>query len=705
MATPDNSTHNLPAADSDNPDMPDRAPLEENLRIAQEETAKSQQELQEAQQLLDAFLLNNPALYFIKDEHGRYLHISQSFCTFFGADKAAIIGKTDLDLFPENIARQFLHNDNEVRETGKPVEVIESVPQKNAGVTHSIVHKFPIEMPGNRRFVGGVAVDITERKAVDELNVHLSALVESSNDAIMALTLAGHISSWNKGATKLFGYNAEEMIGKHFSILFPDIAPLTLQVLEIGLGHPLEEFELKGAHKNGNGLDLSLRISPINNGQGKIVGTSLVGRDIGKRRQDEERIKQLNSELEARCSELSDLNLALQSARDDALQASKIKSLFLANMSHELRTPLSAILGMNEMLLLSELDGEQKQLAQTVHASANNLLKLVNDLLDLSKIEAGKLSFKSSEFDIRETINGVLKTFSSEADQKGIKLSSEISNAVPAVLIGDPLRLSQILLNLIGNAIKFTSEGFVRLEIELEAVEEEMLLLQCRIVDSGIGIALDDLKLLFQPYSQLDAGSLQKVGGNGLGLAISKALVEMMGGRIQVQSEKGKGTTFSFLLKLRKKKVEDPDPEVGQGWLQDDIAAKILAKRKILVVEDNALMREVASRQLARFNVDIHTAEDGEEALEMFVTHRFDLILMDCQLPGISGFDVTEKIREKEKNTDSHVPIIALTASVMRGDAGRCINAGMDDFLSKPVSLQALKEKLIFWLSKVKLGS
>lgn len=688
------SEPNMPEQDNTSKTQAAQSQLEEELRA-------SQIELSDTHNLLKAFVEHNPALCFVKDQDGRYLFISQSFCEFFNVSPDRVIGKTDFEWLPENVARQFSENDQQVRYTGKPIEIIEKVPRKD-GIIHSIVHKFPIKLSGDRKFVGGIAIDITERRLEEDRAAELSAIVEFSNDAIIGRAPTGDITSWNRGAQKLFGYSTEEILGKHFSILFPHAGSLVLQDLDIGSDQSLEDYELVGATKLGKPIRLSLRISHIHNSHGKLIGTSMVCRDIAKRVEDEERIKQLNSELAIRCTELSTSNAELQSARDEALQASKIKSMFLANMSHELRTPLSAILGMTEVLMLGELTDEQRQILGMVEVSGKNLLQLVNDLLDLSKIEAGKLTISENEFNVRDLINNVLRTVKPEAERKELKVECELSPIMPDVLIGDALRLGQILLNLTNNAIKFTERGFVRIELDLEALHEEMVLLNCKIIDTGIGIAWDDLKLLFQPFSQLDASAFQKVGGSGLGLAISKALVEMMGGRIQVQSEKQKGTTFSFVVQLKKKQ---PAVEFSnQGWIQDELAAKILSGKKVLVVEDNALMREVAQRQLRRFDIDYKTAEDGEEALELLSTQKFDLILMDCQLPGINGFEVTEIIRKREDGTDNHVPIIAVTASVMKGEASRCINAGMDDFLSKPVSLQSLKEKLVHWLSKARLG-
>lgn len=673
----------------------------ESLSRLEQELQQSQRELTDTHHLLKAFVESNPALCFVKDDLGRYLFVSKSFCEFFNVSPERVIGKTDFDWLPDSVARQFTENDQQVRDTGKAIEIVEKVPQKE-GIIHSLVHKFPIQMSGKRRFVGGIAIDITERRLEEDRTAELSAIVEFSNDAIIGRSNSGKISSWNRGAQKLFGYNAEEIIGKHFSILFPHAGTQVLQDLEIGAGKTLEDYELVGASKLGKNLRLSLRISHIHNSNGKLIGTSMVCRDIAKRFEDEERIKQLNNELAFRCAELSASNAELLVARDEALKASKVKSIFLANMSHELRTPLSAILGMTEVILLGELTDEQRQILGMVEVSGKNLLQLVNDLLDLSNIEAGKLTITENEFNVRDLMNTLLRTVKPEAERKTLKVEYELSPVMPDILIGDALRLGQILLNLTNNSIKFTERGSVRIELDLEALHEDMVLLQCKIIDTGIGISFDDLKLLLQPFSQLDDNAFHRVGGSGLGLAICKGLVEMMGGKIQVQSEKNKGTAFSFVVQLKKK--QPTLEQSNQSWIQDELAAKILSGKKVLVVEDNALMREVAQRQLRRFDLNIKTAEDGEEALEIFASQKFDLILMDCQLPGISGFEVTEKIRQLESSTDNHVPIIAVTASVMKGEASRCINAGMDDFLSKPVSLQSLKEKLIHWLSKSRLG-
>ncbi len=523
----------------------DFAKLENELLRTRRGWLDAQRKLDDVQQLLTDFLNYNPALSFIKDENGCYLYASRSFAEFFKVDPAVFLGKTDFDWLPEHLAKHFTDNDHRVRDLGIPFETIESVPFED-GTIHSMVYKFPIITPSGKRYLGGIAVDITRRKAAEELSAQLSSIVEFSRDAIIGRTLDGIISSWNRGAETIFGYSSSEMIGQPISQLLPaeyrSTNSRTMQVLN--LGELLEHFETEGLRKNGDKIQLSLTISPIHNSEGKLIGSSVIARDSTKKKQAEEKIAQLNFQLECRIEELAKANKELERARDEALQASRIKSAFLAVVSHELRTPLSAIISANELLMVERLSADQTGLAKIVSDSASALLSMVNDLLDVSALESGTLVIYQRPFNpsivVRETVQALFKA----SHEKRLDLRMQLDPDAPEIVIGDCIRLKQVLTKLLGNAIKFTETGSVTVVMRVLRLERELVRIRFAVEDTGIGISDADAQRLFLPFSQVESGSTRKFEGTGLGLAISKSLIELMGGKIEFKSEVGMGSTF-----------------------------------------------------------------------------------------------------------------------------------------------------------------
>lgn len=397
--------------------------------------------------------------------------------------------------------------------------------------------------------------------------------------------------------------------------------------------------------------------------------------------------------------ELRQTNIELSSARDRAVESSALKSAFVANISHELRTPLSGILGMNELLLASDLDEEQRTLAFTVQESAESLLTIVNDLLDLSKIEAGKLSLEVAPFNPNFLMQDAARLLYAAAKNKGVAVHTRIDHSIPQFVCGDPQRLRQVLINLIGNALKFTNEGEINVESRLLSIDEHFIELMFTVTDTGIGFDTKKAKL-FKPFVQVDNSATRKFGGTGLGLTISKTLVQMMQGKIDCESVPDKGSRFWFSARF----VRDL-PQNIQRTNKVLTGAESPVGGNILVVEDNAVLQSLAAKQLTNLGCFAHVVGNGKEALSAVDSFEFDLVLMDCHLPDIDGYECTRKIRRKEKGTTKHLPIIALTAGAMQGDRERCLAAGMDDYLSKPVSVKELAGKVRYWLGQVKAES
>lgn len=521
----------------------------------------------------------------------------------------------------------------------------------------------------------------TEAALLDKEHL-LSDIIEFFPEAVLIIDRKGIVLAWNKAMEQLTGVAAEEMVGKGdyaYAVPFYGEAKPTLidsagrSDLEITSAYDHVQIEgdkvvAENSHIMLQGRKVCLlgTASVLRDSQGKIVAAIEAIRDVTADRQAEVELRQ---------------------ARDTAESAARAKSEFLATMSHEIRTPMNAIINLTRLLLDTQLDQDQRRYAEISMNSSELLLSLINDILDFSKIEAGKLELEHTAFELRELVETVINPMRIKANKKGLYLELAIAPDVHPFVIGDPVRLQQILMNFLNNAIKFTECGGVKVRILLQEEQDKGLLLKICVHDTGIGIPKERMHRLFQSFSQADASTSRKYGGTGLGLAICKRLTELMGGQVGVTSEQGKGSTF-WCTVLVEKATEDA--LVGKKEKSSDHKSLPLSS-SLLLVEDNKINQYVALSILKKFHLEADVAENGVQALEMLRKKEYDLVLMDIQMPEMDGFETAQHIRQADSGVlQPDVPIVAMTADASKEDRDKCLAAGMNDYIPKPVNRERL---------------
>jgi PAS domain S-box-containing protein len=488
-------------------------------------------------------------------------------------------------------------------------------------------------------------------------------LFENASDMVYTLDLDGRVTSMNKAGEAMTGLALSAGPRLSFFDLVVPSAREAAERLHLDLvraGVPFrEELELRSARGTRLVAEVAERLVRRD---GRPVAVHGIARDVTMHK---------GAEIEMR------------NAREAAEAANRAKSQFLANMSHEIRTPMNGIVGMTDLALDTELTAEQRDYLQTVKSCADALLRLIDDVLDFSKIEAGKLSLDPVEFPLRQTLEDIRKMFGLRAAEKGLSLVFTVAADVPDRLVGDPGRLRQVLLNLVGNALKFTPAGSVSLDVDLLSSGADGAEIRFAVGDTGIGIPLEKRQLIFEPFTQADGATTRRFGGTGLGLTISSRLVQLMGGTLSVESEPGKGSRFSFGARVAVAAPARAKPAAVPA--APTLAASGGQGRRVLLAEDNPVNQRLTERLLQKRGHTVIMANDGQQAVEAVSRDDFDLILMDVQMPQLNGFEATQAIRAMERETGRRTPIVAITAHAMAGDRERCLEAGMDAYISKPV--------------------
>jgi PAS domain S-box-containing protein len=574
-----------------------------------------------------------------------------------------------------------------------------------------------------------VKEDITELKKAEEAlrasEVRYRSLVEASPNAISLIGIDRRLQMINRCGIELLGYATEsEIVGRPYEqfVRPEDRKRVEAAMQELMPKGRVDNFQLPLLRKDGSYVFVELSGSLICGEPGQPQSILVAGGDISERKRAEEALKKANRDLEAMNRQLAEASERSQRLAQAALIANQAKNQFLANVSHEIRTPMSGILVTVNLLQEMSLSTEQREYVQTLEHSARILLNIINDILDFSKLEADKLELESIDFELHDTLQTLMKVLMIQANAKGLTMRCQIDEQVPACLRGDPIRLRQILINLVDNAIKFTDRGEIKVSVKLADEDCVAELIRSRtgasgsaeggdsarkretghplpegkkcwlyfsVSDTGIGIPPGKLDSIFEAFTQADSSTTRKYGGTGLGLTIGVRLVSLMGGRIWVESTVGQGSTFHFLVCFGRAETSSAPAQapIEPSPPTTDI---VLPPLRILLVEDNRINQRTVRRLLEKRGHAVKVADNGEVALRDLDQQPFDLVLMDVHMPVLDGYAATSAIRGREHDTGKHIPIVAMTANAMKGDEDRCLAAGMDGYVSKPIQVREL---------------
>ena len=621
---------------------------------------------------LTALVNSIPDQVWVIDEQGRYVVANPAFLKAKGLTAGKVLGQTPAQVFDDETSVQYLKADLQMMRNRQPLVREDAYVHSSTGLaSYTELAKTPL-LDANGKLIGlaGLARDVTMRKTAQQKLAHqealLSALINSIQDHIWVLDSEGRYQLGNKAFLESHSLTLDQLRGKQPMDFFgvergTRYHNSNMQVMQMGITQVREDVAPNP--QTGEPMNLELVKAPLRNAQGAAVGLVGIARDITERKLAE---------------------LALMQAKDSAEAAERAKAEFLANMSHEIRTPMNAVIGMSDLLQETDLTEEQREFADTIRTSGEQLLSLINDILDFSKIESGHLTLEQVPVSLGDCVETALDLTAKPATTKGVDLLYWIDDEVPRTVLGDATRLRQIFVNLISNAVKFTHVGEVVVTLTRRVIDDGSPVLHASVRDTGIGIPTDRVGKLFQVFSQVDASTTRHYGGTGLGLAICKRLVQLMGGRIWVESQVGAGSNFQFEIPMHALQT-GPIAWSSSGQQQ-------LVGKRVLVVDDNATNRRIVDLQTTRWGMHPVSVSSGEQALALLASGEyFDVALLDVQMPGMDGYELAKRIRANY--SAAQLPILVLTSQGT--DVAQSTNLGVAQTLSKPVKAAQLMAALL----------
>lgn len=625
---------------------------------------------------------NSQALICTHDLNGIVIDINRSATQTFGYERGELTGMHLSDLLPEDKRAEFEASYlNTIRKEGKAEGIMVAI-SKEQKVLYLLYQNYLVNNEGETPYVIGFSQDITGRieaeRALRKSEEKYRSIIANMNLGLVEVDMQEQIIYANNSFCGMSGYESDELIGKNAASLFLKGAnkDLGTDVMRRRKEGKSDAYEIKIKDKRGALKWWLISGAPVFDSEGIFKGSIGIHLDITAQKELEEELRHAKAEAE---------------------HSTQAKDIFLTNMSHEIRTPMNGILGISGLLAKTTLNEQQRFYLDNIKHAAKNLLVILNDLLDLSKIESGKVIMEYIAFSLKELVLNTSQVLKYRAEEKSLTIKVDYDENIAPALFGDPYRINQILMNLLGNAIKFTEQGSICISCIIVEDFPGRQQIRFAVTDTGIGMGPEFLEHLFDKFSQEDESVTRKFGGTGLGMSISRQLVEMMGGQIEVQSEKNKGTSFSFSLSFAKGKEQDLVKK--EKML---LSNKVLSGKRLLLVEDNEMNRLLAVTLLEQYGASVTEAGNGDEAIYLIgaAESKFDLILMDVQMPGKDGLETSRIIRD---SLDPNIPIIALTANAFKQEQERCLEAGMNDFISKPFEEESLIRLVELWLGKNEL--
>ncbi|MFM2368303.1 MAG: hypothetical protein RL619_603 [Bacteroidota bacterium] len=621
---------------------------------------------------------------------GKITDVNEASIKITGVSRETLIGTDFSNYFTEQ--EKAKKGYQQVFEKGFVADYPLTIKHKNGKLTdvlyNASVYK---DDKGNVLGVFAAARDVTAQKLLSKYSL---SLIEASLDPLVTINTEGKITDMNEALVNITGMTRKELTDSDFFDYFTEQQKAREVYQEVFEKGSVADSPLTLRHKDGKLTDVLFNGSVYMDDKENVLGVVIVARDVTEQKRIATELVEARvfAELATKIAEEAKRNA--ESATIIAENAVKAKQQFLSNMSHEIRTPMNAIIGFTKVVLKTDLNAKQKEYLDAIKMSGDALIVLINDILDLAKVDAGKMTFEKTPFKMKSSISAMLHLFETKIQEKNLSLVKEYDSKIPDVLVGDPVRLHQIILNLVSNAVKFTTKGKITVSVHLLYDDEDKVVIEFAVTDTGIGIPDEKIEKIFENFQQASSGTSRLYGGTGLGLAIVKQLVEPQGGSIRVKSIVNEGSTFSFTLSFQK---TNADAELENELMELDTEIKNI---KVLVVEDIALNQLLMKTLLDDFGFDRDIAENGKIAIEKLKNKDYDIILMDLQMPEMNGFEATEYIR---KTMNSKIPIIALTADVTTADLAKCKAVGMNDYLAKPVNEKLLYSKIVSILKKPKL--